>query len=360
MRALLLLIFTLRLSAAEWTADTERPIQTASLPKPALIYLPENWSADRAWPAIFFYPGTGGQANVARMREHTGGRDFIIVGMPPRDDGAFTYTPEIVPLEQRSLHEVRDRLAAEVRLDPKRVFVAGFSKGGWLSALLLAHEPGLAGGCVLGGGWSHHQHEPPLKFRGTVYIYVGDGRLDGNFPPSLRASREFKQLGARVTLDVWPQTAHALPVGGSEGLRQWLALIARGASVHDDAARWAEPEFARITAMANPIQQWDELRRFSTRPFTRALGEEWSRRVETKLSELLSQPAVAAEAALDRELTAIHLREIQDLRTTTLEAVAPKYQALAARAPDSPTGKLARHDAERIRQLWKTVPADGK
>jgi predicted esterase len=356
MRALLLLLLSLPLSAVDWKAGAEQPLQTEHLPKPARIFLPENWTAERTWPAIFFYPWTGGPADISMMRQHTGGRDFIIVGMPPRDDGPFTYTPETFTLEQTALREMRKQLAADVRLDPARVFVAGFSKGGWLSGLLLAHEPGLAGACVMGGGWIQHQHAAPQTFKTPVYLYIGDGRLDGNFPPSLRASQEFAKLGARVTFDIWPDKGHALPEGGSEGLRQWLALIARGADARNDAAKWVEPEFARINALSDPIAQWYELRRFANRPFTRALGDEWSKRVVTRLGELERQPAIAAEAALDRELTAIHQREIQDMKVTTLEAVGPRYEALAARAPDSPAGKLAKHDAGRIKKLWETVP----
>jgi dienelactone hydrolase len=335
-------------------------VQTPHLPKPARVFLPENWTATQAWPAIFFYPWTSGQADVAMMRAHTGGRDFIIVGMPPRDDAVFNYTPEAVTIEQTALREMRDTLAAEVRLDAGRVFVAGFSKGGWLSALLLAHEPGLAGGCVMGGGWVHRQHAVPRKFRSPVYVYVGTGRLDGNFPPSLLASREFARLGARVAFDAWPDTGHALPAGGiATGLCQWLALIARGTAVRDEAGRWAEEEWKRVAALNDPLAQRDELRRFGSRPFVRALGPEWSRRVEARLAELLRLPAVAAEAALERELFAIHEREIQDASVKTLGVVGPRYEELARRAPNSPTGKLARHHADLIKSLWATVP-DGK
>ena len=44
------------------------------------------------------------------------------------------------------------------------------------------------------------------------------------------------------------------------------------------------------------------------------------------------------------------------MKVTTLEAVGPRYEALARRAPDSAAGRLAAHDAGRIRKLWETVP----
>lgn len=357
MRLLLLLLFLPAFAlATDWKAGTEQSVTTPSLSKPARVFLPQDWTPDHSWPAIFFYAWTGGQADIETMRHHTEGRDFIIVGMPPRDDGPFSYTPEALRLEQKALAEMQGRLAHEIGLDPARVYIAGFSKGGWLSGLLLAHTPGLAGGCIMGGGWIEHQHEPPKKFTSPVYIYIGDGRLDGNYPPSLRASREFAKLGARITFDGWPDTGHAMPKGGSEGLRQWLALIARGAKAREEAARWASPELARIQALPDPIEQWTELRRFAARPFVRALAEEMSRPIAAHIAELQRQPSVATEAALLAELEAINDRETQDMKVTTLEAVGPRYEALAARSPNSPTGKLAAHDAARIKQLWKTVP----
>lgn len=351
----ILVVLPVFVHGEEWRAGGEGGVLTANLPKPARVFLPENWDGKSAMAAIFFYPWTGGDADIEMMRSHTGGRDFIIVGMPKREEGAFTYSPEIVKLEQLALREVRDKLAAEVRLDPARIFVAGFSKGGWLSALLLAHEPGLAGGLVLGGGWSDRQHSPPQKFKKPVYVYIGDGRMDGNFPPSLRASREFSALGGKVTLDVWPATGHALPPGGSEGMRQWLSLIGRGVAVRDEAGKWAAREWTRISATSDAVDEWEELRTFSSRPYTRMLGGEWTAKIDARLATLLKQPAVATEAALDRELSAIHLREIRDMRVTTLEAVGPKYEELAKRAAGTRTGRLAEHDAGRIKKLWSTV-----
>jgi len=361
MRLLLLLLLLPSLTmAADWKAGAEQPLQTPSLKAPARVYLPEDWAAGRKWPAIFFYTWTGGKTDIDMMRRHTGGRDFIIVGVPPRDGGAFSYTPESLQLEQKALAELRDELGREVGLDPGRVFVAGFSKGGWMSSLLLCHTPWLAGGCIMGGGWFEHHHEPPKKFARPVYIYVGDGRLDGNYPPSLRATREFAALGARVTFDVWPATGHALPEGGATGLRQWLALIARGAQTHDEARAWADAEVVRIGALRDAVARWSELRRLANLPYSRSLGEEFAKGVGAKIAELQREPAVAAEAAQLAELEAINLRETQDMKVTTLETVGPRYEALAAKAPESPAGKLAAHDAERIRQLWKTVPAAPK
>jgi predicted esterase len=356
MRALLLLLLLPVLAAAaDWKAGTEQPLTTPSLPAVARVFLPEDWAPGRKWPVVFFYTWTAGKADIDMMREHTGGRDFIIVGVPPRDGGAFSYTPQSLQLEQKALAEMRDELAREVGLDPARVLVAGFSKGGWMSSLLLSHTPWLAGGCIMGGGWFEHHHEPPKKFSRPVYIYVGDGRLDGNYPPSLRATREFAALGARVTFDIWPGTGHALPEGGATGLRQWLALFARGVQTHDEALQWAEPELARIAALPDAVGRWYELRCFANLPYTRSLGEEFGKRVAAKIEETQRDPAVAAEAALAAELEAINTRETQDMKVTTLEAVGPRYEALAAKAPGSPAGRLAAHDAERIKTLWKTV-----
>ena len=349
-----------RMAAADWKAGAELPLKTEHLPSAARVFLPENWDAAKKWPTVFFYPGTAGEASTALIREHTGGRDFIVVGMPSRDNGAFSYTPATLALEQTTLHEIRDRLAAEVKLDPARVFVAGFSKGGWMSSLLLAHESGLAGGCILGGGWVVPQHVPPRKPSVPLYVYIGAGRLDGNFPPSLRASREFASLGARVTFEAWPDTRHAMPQGESESLRQWFSLLANGAAVNDAAAQWAEAELARIATIGVSVEQWSALRRLGARPYSRALGAKWQTQIDVCISELVKNPAVAAEAALDAELSAISQREIQDMRVTTLEAVGPRYEALAAQAPDSPTGRLAAHDAARIKRLWETVPGGKK
>ncbi len=151
-------------------------------------------------------------------------------------------------------------------------------------------------------------------------------------------------------------SGHALPEGGAVGLRQWLALIARGAETKDEAEKWAEPELARINALSDAVERWYQLRRFADFPFTRSLGAPWNQRVTTAIAELQKNPAIVAEMALLAELDAITVHETQDMKVTTLEAVGPRYEALAARAPNTVAGKLAARDAERIKQLWKTVP----
>jgi poly(3-hydroxybutyrate) depolymerase len=77
--------------------------------------------------------------------------------------------------EVKVLRTVRDELVKRAGLDQRRVYVAGFSKGGWVSGLLLQKERWLAGAAILGAGHMYPLEAVPKPFGHEVPIFVGVG-----------------------------------------------------------------------------------------------------------------------------------------------------------------------------------------
>ena len=46
-----------------------------------LVYVPQDYTPDRAWPVIFCYHGAGGSAGTFPFQQVTRGKGFIIIGM---------------------------------------------------------------------------------------------------------------------------------------------------------------------------------------------------------------------------------------------------------------------------------------
>jgi len=63
------------------------PVLNATLP----VWKPEPFDEAKKYPAIIYYHGAGGQPDAETMRRMTDGKDFVIVGMTYKEQGAFNH-----------------------------------------------------------------------------------------------------------------------------------------------------------------------------------------------------------------------------------------------------------------------------
>ena len=104
------------------------------LKTPLSCACPTSYTADRDWPVIFHFHGTGGDPTIDIPRLYTGGQDFILVGMEYATRDLPAPPPDYLEREWTGLLAVRDALATRVRLDLARMYVGGFSPGGWFAS----------------------------------------------------------------------------------------------------------------------------------------------------------------------------------------------------------------------------------
>lgn len=90
------------------------------------VALPENYSPERKWPAIFYYHATGGKPTTSVMQAHTRNKDWIVVGMTYTQKGSLPATADYLEKEFVILASARRHLAVKWNLDPKRCYVGRF------------------------------------------------------------------------------------------------------------------------------------------------------------------------------------------------------------------------------------------
>ena len=304
--------------------------------------LPENHDLAKTWPAVFYYHGTGGRPGTSLIRGHTGDDDWIVVGMGYRKRGTFQLTPAGMDAEVAVLKEVRTILQKRANLDPSQVYVSGFSKGGWVSGLLLQKERSLAGAAILGAGHLHQLETVPKPFKEGTPVFVGVGRLDQNYPFALKALVFYRKLGAQVELETWQGLGHAFPKAGSTGLKEWLALRL-GRTGDEEELR---VELSEILERKDDYQRWWNLEEFVDRPFVKAHPEV---EAEVKAAILQQQelPAIAREARILKESRRLLGLEIGKKTLPMLEEIVAGYARIAEAAKESPQGELAAQDYER-------------
>lgn len=327
------------------------PWPDPDLPVPAELSLPENHDPAKKWPAVFYYHGTDGRPSTKMIRQHAGPRDWIVVGMTYTRPGQFKYTPENLKRELTVLRRVRDGLAEKHGLDPARLYVSGFSMGGWMSGLFLQADRSLAGAAILGAGHLTAVSPKPAPYPAGTPVFLGIGRDDGNYPFALKARLFYGKLGASVSMETWPDLGHTFPAAGSIALKEWFAL--RNGGRPDEEALGAE--LAAIGKLA-PLEQWQALLEFRERPYV-AGSPAWKETVAKRIAALEAGPAVAPEAQLFKRHRRALADEVNAVTLPDLVKAHNAYAELAKQAAGSAQEKYIAADLQRVSKLLESFEA---
>ncbi len=358
--SLALLVFFFLMQGTGSGAPKRLELGFPQLSERVQVVLPENYSPERKWPAVFYYHGTGGKPTTSVMQAHTRNRDWIVVGMTYTQEGSLPATADYLEKEFVILASTRRHLAAKWNLDPRRCYVGGFSKGGWMAGFLLQYDPSLAGGIILGAG---HQFliRPPKKFRRSKSLFVGVGRMDENYPFALRAIVHYRSLGARATMKEWSGVGHALPEGGSMALTQWMGLEAYPEENYKEEVRgWLDERLDLIQGLPDLVDQWMAIRDLERMPFLRMAGAGDKARVSALRSALEKGGRVGAEA---KALVAHQVLLRQEARGHSLsgcQKLATKYLALSEDHGGTRQAEVALGDHERMKKLILHLRAQRK
>ena len=321
------------------------------LSKRVQVVLPENYSPERKWPAVFYYHGTGGQPTTSFMQAHTRSRDWIVVGMTYTQEGRLPATAEYLEKEFTILASTRRHLAAKWNLDPRRCYVGGFSKGGWMAGFLLQYDPTLAGGIILGAGHQFLIREP-TRFRQPKSLFVGVGRMDENYPFALRSVVHYRSLGARVMMKEWNGLGHALPEGGSRALTQWMGLEAHPEDDYKQEVRgWLVERLDQIQGLPDLVDQWTAIRDLERMPFFRMAGADDKARVAVLRSALERGVRVGAEAKALTAHQVLLRREAKGHSLSGCQRLATEYLALSENHAGTRQADIALGDHERMKKL---------
>lgn len=314
------------------------------------VFLPENHDPSKKHPTLFWYHGAGGKPDTSMMRHHTRDRDWIIVGMTYYQKGSYQLSPQSLNKTRTLFQSVQQHLKGKYGLDPARCYVGGFSKGGWVSDLLIQSEPGLAGAAIFGAGHIDQIKSKPSRHRRNKPLLVGIGRKDGNYPFALQAILFHRKLGAHTTLETWLDLAHAFPENGSHALHQWLALQAQTAQSQASLLKTAKQEMQQALKASSelaPLPRWNRLRHLRNLPYSELLGEAWISKLDQQISELASTEPVKSEA---RALVAHRKATQLEIKANTLDNMInaqTAYQKVASQYQHTRQGQLANFDQNR-------------
>lgn len=347
-------VFLFLLAVAGLCRGQMSRVEIDGIPEPIAQFLPlDHGDGAEQWPLLIYYHGTGGRVSLNTPHYITGGRNFVLISTTYLEKGRLKLTEQNMEGELRNLQRLKEHAIQNLRVDPERIYVCGFSKGGWAVGEFLGLDPELAGGIILGAGVYKRRGKnpaPPLPHHPDVFI--GVGRDDGNYPQSLRSLVHYRERGCDTTLDVWPETGHSFPEGEPPlKLTQWLRLRSDEAGLVETAKRWSRDRWTEVQVIENPVVQWLAAEELLEMPFVQAHGAIVDAEVRQLLQTLLQNEEVKQEMQHRKTLRDILRRELRDRLIATLKDVLPHYERLAQANADSRFCQQAGRDAERIRHL---------
>jgi len=242
-----------------------------------VLYLPTDYDHSKRWPCVFFYHGMNGMPDTRLIRQYTGGRGFVVVGMEYVGRGA-TQLPaseylKLLQQEMDTYRDVRRWVTKHWSIDAGRVYMAGASKGGWMTTVLGERDIGNLAGliiCMAGRRWMQAAAKGERAFKGKP-VYIGVGENDPNNPFALYAREYYRRLGARVTFDEYPGIGHQMSMQ-SALLRDWLdvegPLRAPGAETSDALAEWGKQKVAEVEDEMETMERYRLLHMLRANPKT--------------------------------------------------------------------------------------------
>jgi predicted esterase len=208
-----------------------------------VVYVPADYNDNQDWPVIFFYHGMGGKPLTWPFKQITGGKGFIVIGMAyvPGSQSPMTegqYINYIKSLRKSAL-EVRKYVSGRLRIDEKRLFIAGCSMGGWYTSSILESSPkAWAGAVILAAGRSQNIHLVAadvgrMAMRGKP-IYIGAGERDVNLAAARKAQVYYERFGAKVTFEQYQRVGHICDPPNPQKLYNWLIASSSVENVQSD------------------------------------------------------------------------------------------------------------------------------
>lgn len=216
--------------AARIAPGSETRIETPSNESYMVVYVPSDYDEDATWPLILCYHGSRGRPTTWPFRQATEGRGFIIAGLEYGTEAyGKTLRREQLGPEIAHFEAVLAQLAGIYNVDTSRVFMGGFSQGGYSTTVLGEHVGHrLAGLAILGAGRVYVDgRRPPKDAIWRKPVFVGCGTDDAaHHPRALEAAELYRHWGADVTLEEWPGVGHTFDPARSSALGRWLRKYA--------------------------------------------------------------------------------------------------------------------------------------
>jgi predicted esterase len=220
------------------------------------LYIPKDYTPDHAWPVVLWYHGANGRPGTGPLRRMAEGRGAIIIGMDysSKEYHDRIHPPELVAEEKQHAVRVVKIVNQLVNIDTDRIFMGGFSLGGFSTTVrgeAMASE--LSGFLLMGSSRNPGDDDPvPRAMRGMP-VYMAHGSNDSHVEDQgKRTARLYRRGGVDLTYEVWEGLGHRAKTDCKVFDKWWRRYVQRPTRVRALKA-------ARRLAQRRPGQAYPRL-----------------------------------------------------------------------------------------------------
>jgi phospholipase/carboxylesterase len=180
-------------------------------------YVPEYYSAERAWPLILSMHGGSGNDEdfLWTWLKYAKSRGYLLIS-------AKSFGPTWHAWDTDSVLLILEDMQARYNVDPSRILLTGLSDGGSFAYEVgFAHPERFAGLAVVAGILRPHHRSPQAS---QLPVYIAHGEQDQLFPIAfIRAvARNLREWGHDVTYHEIPGFGHSYPPGENHAILDWF------------------------------------------------------------------------------------------------------------------------------------------
>ncbi len=194
--------------------DIDVAIAGTDLTSRYVLVIPEDYDPAQEWPLWIAMHGTSGSGNDCAqfLRKETAKHRFVLACPTAHESHrsrGWGFTPEERALTLSVLADVKRR----VRVDPDRVILSGWSRGGHATFDVAVHHPGLFAGVQPVTGAPRAHYFGMLRNLGDPSVYILNGANDDErLLIAVRNGVEYltKKIRADVTYVEDPERGHDL------------------------------------------------------------------------------------------------------------------------------------------------------
>ncbi len=220
------------------------------------LYLPASYTPAKAWPIIYaFDPLAYGKTPVKLYKDAAEKFGYIIAASNNSRNFAADEASKAAQAVWQDTHE---RLA----LDPRRVYMMGFSGGARVATTLaLRCEPCAIAGVISHGAGYPGSFPPSDKDRFAYFAFVGD--QDFNWAEVMELRRKKEEMNAPYRLRVFPGEHQWAPPALMEDAIEWIQLKAMQAGTVPPDSAFADRLFAKTQKETeDAVQRRDAIAQF--------------------------------------------------------------------------------------------------
>ncbi|MFC1805434.1 prolyl oligopeptidase family serine peptidase [Planctomycetota bacterium] len=186
------------------------------------VFAPTDYTPRKAFALVLFFHGRGGKPDTRMMQGITDRKGYVIVGMEYLQEDAAFYADMETQLGFN--HHVIRAVSKKVHINPRQIFIGGFSQGGFGTAMFgfRPSEVGTYRGYMMMAGGLGAARNVSCMRREAVLVLHGDKDAVVPYDSGVGAADALRKAGANVTFITMKGVGHTLDRQYAPEVGAWL------------------------------------------------------------------------------------------------------------------------------------------